>query len=35
MRLIAGMSDPSAMSEAQRRLGYWRGDPEAPPWIAQ
>jgi Ser/Thr protein kinase RdoA (MazF antagonist) len=35
MRLDAGMRDPSAMPEAQRRLAYWRGDPDAPPWTAQ
>lgn len=35
MRVIAGLSDPGAMPEAQRRLRYWRGDPDAPAWVAQ
>jgi Phosphotransferase enzyme family len=35
MRLLAGMADPGAMPEAQRRLRYWRGDPDAPTWTAQ
>lgn len=35
MRLIAGVVDPVAMGEAQRRLRYWRGDPDAPVWTAQ
>ncbi len=35
MRLIAGLQHPAAMHEAQRRLAYWRGDPDAPPWSAQ
>ena len=34
MRLRAGRADPAAMPEAQRRLAYWRGDPDAPPWTA-
>jgi Ser/Thr protein kinase RdoA (MazF antagonist) len=34
MRLRAGREDPAAMPEAQRRLGYWRGDPDAPMWTA-
>ena len=34
MRLRAGMMDPTAMPEAQRRLGYWRGDHHAPRWCA-
>ena len=32
MRLVAGISDPVAMAEAQRRLRYWRGDHDAPAW---
>jgi Ser/Thr protein kinase RdoA (MazF antagonist) len=32
MRLRAGREDPTAMPEAQRRLAYWRGDPDAPMW---
>lgn len=35
MRLKAGRSDPAAAQEAQRRLRYWRGDANAPSWIAQ
>lgn len=35
LRLIAGRRDPAAMPEAQRRLAYWRGDPDAPMWTAQ
>lgn len=35
MRLRAGERDPAAQLEAQRRLAYWRGDPDAPPWHAQ
>lgn len=35
MRLIAGLRNPAAMPEAQRRLAYWRGDPDAPQWTAQ
>jgi len=35
MRLLAGMVDPAAMPEAERRLRYWRGDPDAPTWKAQ
>jgi len=34
MRLRAGRSDPSAAAEAQRRLAYWRGEPDAPQWLA-
>jgi Ser/Thr protein kinase RdoA (MazF antagonist) len=34
MRLRAGRTDPAAMPEAQRRLAYWRGDPDAPSWTA-
>jgi Ser/Thr protein kinase RdoA (MazF antagonist) len=32
MRLRAGRKDPAAMPEAERRLAYWRGDPDAPMW---
>ena len=32
MRLRAGREDPAAMPEAERRLVYWRGDPDAPMW---
>jgi Ser/Thr protein kinase RdoA (MazF antagonist) len=32
MRVRAGRADPAAMPEAQRRLGFWRGDPAAPLW---
>jgi hypothetical protein len=35
MRVRAGRSDPAAADEAQRRLRYWRGDPDAPSWRAQ
>jgi Ser/Thr protein kinase RdoA (MazF antagonist) len=35
MRLRAARADPAAMPEAQRRLAYWRGDPDAPKWRAQ
>jgi len=35
MRVKAGMTVDSAMSEARRRLRYWRGDRDAPPWLAQ
>jgi Ser/Thr protein kinase RdoA (MazF antagonist) len=35
MRVAAGMTDPAAMPEAQRRLQYWRGEPDAPLWTAQ
>jgi hypothetical protein len=35
LRLAAAMADPAAMPEAERRLRYWRGDPDAPMWTAQ
>ena len=35
MRLRAGRADPAAMTEARRRLAFWRGDPDAPTWRAQ
>ena len=34
MRVRAGRTDPSARDEALRRLRWWRGDPDAPPWRA-
>lgn len=35
MRVRAGRTDAVAASEAERRLRYWRGDPEAPRWEPQ
>jgi streptomycin 6-kinase len=35
MRVAASFTDPAARSEAERRLRFWRGDPDAPPWTAQ
>ncbi len=35
MRVKAGMSDPAARPEADRRLAHWRGDLDAPIWRAQ
>jgi hypothetical protein len=35
MRVRAGRADPVAKAEADRRLRYWRGDPDAPTWQAQ
>lgn len=35
LRVRAGRSDPVAAEEARRRLRYWRGNPDAPPWRAQ
>jgi hypothetical protein len=35
MRLIVAADDPKARPEAERRLAYWRGDPDAPTWTAQ
>jgi len=35
MRVIAGLDDPRARPEAERRLRFWRGDPDASPWTAQ
>jgi hypothetical protein len=35
MRLKAAMSDANAAVEAERRLRFWRGDPDAPAWRAQ
>jgi len=35
MRVAASITNPAAGPEAERRLRYWRGDPDAPPWTAQ
>ena len=35
MRVRAGRTDPAAAQEAQRRLRWWRGEPDAPAWRAQ
>lgn len=35
MRLKAGRTNPAAAEEAERRLRFWRGDPDAPQWQAQ
>lgn len=35
MRVRAGLTDDAARFEAERRLRYWRGDPDAPMWRAQ
>lgn len=35
MRVKAAMINPAAMPEAQRRLHWWRGEPDAPMWQAQ
>jgi Ser/Thr protein kinase RdoA (MazF antagonist) len=35
MRLRAGRHDEAARDEAERRLRWWRGDADAPPWHAQ
>lgn len=35
MRVRAGRRDPAAHAEAERRLRFWRGDPDAPMWTAQ
>jgi Ser/Thr protein kinase RdoA (MazF antagonist) len=34
MRVRAARTDPAAAEEAERRLTYWRGDPDAPTWRA-
>lgn len=34
MRVRAGRADPAAAEEAERRLQWWRGDPDAPAWRA-
>ena len=35
MRVVASIGDPRARPEAERRLRYWRGDPDAPSWTPQ
>ncbi len=35
MRVAASITNPAARPEAERRLRYWRGDPDAPPWTVQ
>jgi thiamine kinase-like enzyme len=35
MRVRAGRTDVVAAAEAERRLRYWRGDPDAPRWEPQ
>lgn len=35
MRVRAARTDPSAAEEAERRLRFWRGDPDAPRWEPQ
>jgi len=35
MRVRAGITDEAARTEAERRLRFWRGDPDAPQWRAQ
>jgi Ser/Thr protein kinase RdoA (MazF antagonist) len=35
MRVLASRQDPAAKAEAERRLQYWRGEPDAPQWTAQ
>ena len=35
MRVRAGRSIPAARDEAERRLRYWRGEPDPPTWRAQ
>jgi Ser/Thr protein kinase RdoA (MazF antagonist) len=35
MRVRAGRDDPAARAEAERRLRYWRGEPDPPQWQAQ
>ncbi len=35
MRVTAAIRNPDARREAERRLRYWRGDPDAPAWTAQ
>jgi hypothetical protein len=34
MRVRAGRTDPEAAAEAERRLRFWRGDPDALQWTA-
>jgi streptomycin 6-kinase len=35
MRVAASITNPAARPEAERRLRFWRGDPDAPPWSVQ
>jgi hypothetical protein len=35
MRVRAGLSDERAAEEAENRLRWWRGDPDAPCWTPQ
>lgn len=35
MRVEAARKDPAARAEADARLRYWRGEPDAPAWRAQ
>jgi hypothetical protein len=35
MRVLAAVDDPAARPEAERRLRFWRGEPDAPVWTAQ
>ena len=35
MRVAASIDDPQARPEAERRLRFWRGDPDAPSWTSQ
>ena len=35
MRVRAGRTDAHAHAEAERRLAFWRGEPDAPVWAAQ
>ncbi len=35
MRVRAGRTSPGARDEAERRLRYWRGEPDPPVWRAQ
>jgi hypothetical protein len=35
MRVAASIDDPRSRPEAERRLRYWRGDPDAPSWSPQ
>ncbi len=35
MRVVASTTDAAARPEAERRLRFWRGDPDAPSWTAQ
>jgi Ser/Thr protein kinase RdoA (MazF antagonist) len=35
MRVMAGRTDSLASHEASQRLRFWRGEPDAPQWVAQ